>query len=98
MCQKEIGCIRYPSFREMEVLKLVAQGLRNKEIADKLYLSTDTIKKHLYNTFQKLQVSNRLELVNKAKDLGLIDGKLQVPLPTKSGLIHLRLPASIDTR
>jgi LuxR family maltose regulon positive regulatory protein len=61
------------SFRETDVLKFVAQGLRNKEIADKLFISTDTIKKHLYNTFQKLQVSNRLELANKAKQLGLLD-------------------------
>ncbi len=61
------------SFRETDVLKFVAQGLRNKEIADKLFVSTDTIKKHLYNTFQKLQVSNRLELANKAKQLGLLD-------------------------
>ena len=59
--------------RETEVLKLLAQGLRNKEIADKLYVSNGAIKKHLYNTFQKLHVSNRLELVNKAKQLGLLD-------------------------
>ena len=59
--------------RETAVTTLLAQGLRNKEIADKLFISTDTIKKHLYNTFQKLQVSNRLELANKAKQLGLLD-------------------------
>jgi len=61
------------SFGEIEVLKLVAQGLRNKEIADKLNLSTDSIKKRLYYAFQKLHVSNRLEFVNKAKQLGLLD-------------------------
>jgi len=59
--------------RETEVLKLLAQGLRNKEIADKLYVSNGAIKKHLYNTFQKLHVSTRLKLVNKAKQLGLLD-------------------------
>ncbi len=59
--------------REAEVTTLLAQGLRNKEIADKLYVSTGAIKKHLYNTFQKLHVSNRLELVNKAKELGLLE-------------------------
>lgn len=61
------------SFGEIEVLKLVAQGLRNKEIADMLHLSTDSIKKRLYYTYQKLYVSNRLECVNKAKQLGLLD-------------------------
>jgi LuxR family maltose regulon positive regulatory protein len=59
--------------REQDILVHVSSGLRNKEIADKLYVSTDTIKKHLYNTFQKLHVSNRLELVNKAKSMGLIE-------------------------
>ncbi|WP_297708079.1 LuxR C-terminal-related transcriptional regulator [uncultured Eudoraea sp.] len=63
------------SLREKEVLELVAQGLRNKEIADKLFISTDTIKKHLYNSFQKLHVSTRLKLVHKAKQLGLLDSK-----------------------
>ncbi len=60
------------SSREMEVLNLVAQGLRNKEIAAKLFVSEDTIKKHLYNTFQKLEVTNRLQLIEKAKALDIL--------------------------
>jgi DNA-binding NarL/FixJ family response regulator len=61
------------SRREQDILVHVSSGLRNKEIANKLYISTDTVKKHLYNTFRKLHVSNRLELVNKAKNMGLIE-------------------------
>jgi ATP/maltotriose-dependent transcriptional regulator MalT len=59
--------------REQDILVHVSSGLRNKEIANKLYVSTDTIKKHLYNTFRKLHVNNRIELVNKAKSMGLIE-------------------------
>jgi DNA-binding NarL/FixJ family response regulator len=58
--------------REQEVLNLVADGLRNQEISDKLFLSQDTIKKHLYNMFQKMQVKNRLSLVTKAKEEGIL--------------------------
>ena len=58
---------------ELKVLKLVAKGYRNKEIADSLYNSEETIKKHIYNMFQKLDVKNRLNLVNRAKELGIIE-------------------------
>lgn len=60
------------SSREVEVLNLVAKGLRNKEIAEILFVSDDTIKKHLYHIFQKMEVSNRTGLVSKAKELGMI--------------------------
>lgn len=60
------------STREVEVVNLVAEGLRNKEIAEKLFVSDDTIKKHLYHIFQKMEVSNRTGLVTKAKELGII--------------------------
>ncbi len=58
--------------RENEVLALVAEGLRNKEIASKLFVSEITIKKHLSNIFRKLNVKNRITLINKAKEEGLI--------------------------
>ncbi|MBI4462247.1 MAG: response regulator transcription factor [Acidobacteria bacterium] len=50
------------SDREREVVQLVAQGLRNKEIAEKLFISEQTVKNHLHNIFDKLGVSDRLEL------------------------------------
>jgi LuxR family maltose regulon positive regulatory protein len=59
--------------RELEVLSLLAEGLRNKEIAEKLFVSTDTVKKHLYNLYRKLDVHSRVQVIQKARDLGIID-------------------------
>jgi DNA-binding NarL/FixJ family response regulator len=50
------------SSREKEVVALVASGLRNKEIAEKLFISEQTVKTHLSNIFQKLGLGDRLEL------------------------------------
>ena len=58
--------------RELEILKLVAEGYRNQEIADKIFISVDGVKKHLYRTFQKLDVKSRIELVNKGVEMDLI--------------------------
>jgi LuxR family maltose regulon positive regulatory protein len=58
--------------RELDVLELLAQRLSNKEIADKLFISTETIKSHLQNIFQKLEVSKRREAVEKAKKVGIL--------------------------
>ncbi len=59
--------------REVEVLKLVSDGLRNKEIAARLFVSDDAIKKHMYKMFQKLEVRNRTSLVTKAKNMGYLE-------------------------
>lgn len=58
--------------RETELLALVAQGLSNKEIADKVYVSENTVKKHLNNLYSKLGVARRTQAVSKAKELGII--------------------------
>jgi two-component system, NarL family, nitrate/nitrite response regulator NarL len=50
------------SAREREVVALVCQGFRNKEIAEKMFISEQTVKNHLHNIFDKLGVSDRLEL------------------------------------
>ena len=50
------------SDREKEIVQLVAQGYRNKEIGEKLFISEQTVKNHLHNIFDKLGVSDRLEL------------------------------------
>ncbi|HYC85839.1 MAG TPA: LuxR C-terminal-related transcriptional regulator [Chryseosolibacter sp.] len=60
------------SKRELEVLGLMAQGHSNQEIAEKLFVSANTIKTHLSNLFLKLEVNKRTQAVQRAKELGLI--------------------------
>jgi LuxR family maltose regulon positive regulatory protein len=58
--------------REFDVLNLLAQRLSNKEIAEKLFVSTTTVKGHLQNIYGKLEVSKRREAVEKAEALGIL--------------------------
>ena len=51
--------------REKEILELLSQGLLYKEIADKKFISIDTVKKHVGNIYRKLHVSNKVEAINK---------------------------------
>lgn len=60
------------SKREHEVLALMAQGLSNQEIADKLFVSLNTVKTHSSNLFVKLNASRRTQAIQKAKELRLI--------------------------
>lgn len=60
------------SSRELEVLQLMAEGLSNQEIAERLFLSLNTIKTHSSNLFMKLEVERRMQAVEKAKRLSLI--------------------------
>jgi DNA-binding CsgD family transcriptional regulator len=60
------------SKREYEVLELIAQGLSNQEIADRLFVSLNTIKTHSSKLFEKLDVSRRTQAVQKAKELCII--------------------------
>lgn len=55
------------STREKEVLELLAKGLLYKEIAEKLGVTHETVKKHLKNIYQKLHVQNKIEALNKYK-------------------------------
>jgi DNA-binding NarL/FixJ family response regulator len=74
IARKVIGTFQKPmisdansllSQREKEVLELVAKGLLYKEIAQRLTISTETVKKHLKNIYQKLHVQNKVEALNK---------------------------------
>jgi LuxR family maltose regulon positive regulatory protein len=60
------------SERELEVLRLVAVGLSNREIAKTLYLSPGTVKTHIHHIFGKLGVENRTQAVTRAKELELV--------------------------
>jgi LuxR family maltose regulon positive regulatory protein len=57
--------------RETEAIKWLAQGLRNKEIADKMCISVGAVKKHLYRSFQKLEAPNRLALIKGLRHLDI---------------------------
>ena len=58
--------------RELEILCLVVEGLSRKDIADALYLSVNTVRFHLANIYDKLQVSNKTEAFYRAKRLGIL--------------------------
>jgi LuxR family maltose regulon positive regulatory protein len=60
------------SAREMEVLALIAEGKSNQEISAELYLALNTVKRHAYNIYAKLEVKKRTQAVSKARQLGLI--------------------------
>ncbi len=60
------------SNREYDVLEQMSQGLSNQEIADKLYVSLNTVKTHASNLYIKLDVKRRTQAVQRAKELGLI--------------------------
>ena len=60
------------SKRELEVLELMASGLSNSEIADKLFVSLNTIKTHTSKLFEKLEVNRRTQAIESAKRKGII--------------------------
>jgi DNA-binding NarL/FixJ family response regulator len=51
--------------RELEILELLAKGYRYKEIAEKVFISLETVRSHVRNTYEKLQVNNRVEALRK---------------------------------
>jgi DNA-binding NarL/FixJ family response regulator len=58
--------------REVEILHFLVQRLQNKEIAEKLFISSQTVKTHLQNIYQKLNASNRRMAVSIARDLNIL--------------------------
>lgn len=60
------------SSREMEVLQLMAEGLSNQEIADRLFVSLPTVKTHSSKLFEKMDVKRRTQAIEKARQLKLI--------------------------
>jgi len=60
------------SQRELKILQLIAQGLSNREIGERLFLALDTVKGHNRRLFDKLQVQSRTEAIARARELGLL--------------------------
>jgi DNA-binding CsgD family transcriptional regulator len=60
------------SKRELEILQLINEGLSNQQIAGKLFVSENTVKKHISNLFLKLDVERRTEAVKKAKEMRIL--------------------------
>ena len=65
---KQLGITK----RELEILELIAQGMSNREIADKLFVSENTVKTHSSRLFDKLSAKRRTQAVQIAKENGLI--------------------------
>jgi LuxR family maltose regulon positive regulatory protein len=60
------------SQRELKILQLIALGLSNREIGERLFIALDTVKGHNRNIFDKLQVQSRTEAIARARELGLL--------------------------
>ncbi|MDQ3845024.1 MAG: response regulator transcription factor [Bacteroidota bacterium] len=60
------------SKREYEVLQLICKGMSNQQIAEALFVSENTVKKHVSNLFLKLNVERRTEAIRKARELSLV--------------------------
>jgi len=65
------GSIKLTS-RELEIINLIAEGLPNKEIAQRLFIETQTVKNHVHNILDKLQLHNRFEAVQYARERNLL--------------------------
>ncbi len=69
--------------RELEVLRLIAEGLSGPEVAKRLSRSPRTVEKHIASAYQKLGVRNRVEMVNRAHERGLLEARPEPHVPTR---------------
>lgn len=67
------GLIEPLSSREVEILRLMASGLDNAEIAARLFLSPNTLKAHTQNIYEKMGVHSRIQAVNMARQIKLLE-------------------------
>ena len=72
---QEVGTSVQLTPREIEVVNRIAEGLSNKQIAEKLFIEVQTVKNHVHNILDKLQLHNRLEAVRYARQKNLLDKK-----------------------
>ena len=73
LSQQRVEPVNSLTQREIELLRLVAEGMSNKAIAQRLSVSENTVKYHIRNILQKLSVQNRTEAVAHAIGAGLLD-------------------------
>ncbi len=71
--QQGVSTTAFPELieRDREVLALIAKGVSNKEIAEKLFISVKTVSNHITNIFSKLQMAGRAQAIIRARDAGL---------------------------
>jgi DNA-binding NarL/FixJ family response regulator len=72
--------------RELQVLELLADGLCNKEVAGKLFITIKTVEKHRQSVYRKLGVNHLLECVRRALRAGIIDQARWLRCPDKSAI------------
>ena len=77
------GLVEPPTERELEVLGLIADGKRNREIADELVVSLETVKKHTTYIFEKLGVANRIWAAAHARQVGLFGWQDRASSPSR---------------
>jgi LuxR family maltose regulon positive regulatory protein len=69
------GTLVLPSLlteQELKILRLIEQGFKNRQIAERIDVSSETVKKHIQNIYKKLQASSRLQAIKSAKELNLL--------------------------
>lgn len=71
-CGKRRYCLIVAARAEIEIVRMIAQGLRNRVIAERLSISEGTVKVHLHNICENLGVNGRLELVLHTQSKGLV--------------------------
>ena len=72
MIKKKTNPISPLTPREIDVLKYIQQGFHNKDIAQVLYISNNTVKSHIKNIYLKINVDNKVQAVLKGKEFGYI--------------------------
>jgi len=75
MLKREAGALEIASLltlRESSILKMVAEGLSNKQIGEKLFITEGTVKVHMHNIYEKIQVNGRVALLRYAQEKGLV--------------------------
>lgn len=82
--------------RETEILRLVGTAMSNSQIATKLYISEATVKRHLTNIFSKLKARSRLDAMNRAIALGILEGFESRPAPRVIGREPIWLRSGLD--